>query len=107
MSNKITSAEGMRSAPIGPGRAIERSKDATVANPDADVPSGNTSTVDITGTAQQLAALEQSLLNQPAIDEARVAAIRLAIEQGNYQVSAQQTAEGLLQLEQALGKLER
>ena len=41
----------------------------------------------------------------PAIDEARVAAVRLALEQGTYTVSAERIADQLLQLDQVLAPL--
>jgi negative regulator of flagellin synthesis FlgM len=63
------------------------------------------SDVHITDTATQLAALEQSVSDLPAVNESRVAQMRTAIEQGTYQVAPQQVADGLTQLEQALSAL--
>ena len=68
---------------------------------------GGAADVAITGTARQLAALEQALANQPAVDETRVATIRSAIEQGRYTISPHKVADQLIQLERALGRLER
>lgn len=105
MSNKINGIDGNRPAPVGPGRAVERVKDA--ASEPKDSATGATTEVEITGTARQLAALEQVLASQPAVDEARVARIRAAVEQGRYTVSPEHIAGELLQLERALGRLER
>ena len=59
--------------------------------------------VEITGTARHLAELEQTLDSQPAVDEARVAQVRAAIEQGRYKISPDRIADQLIQLERALG----
>ena len=61
--------------------------------------------VHITDTASQLAALEQSLREAPAVDQARVAQLQSAIEQGRYTVNAEQVATQLMQMERALAGL--
>jgi negative regulator of flagellin synthesis FlgM len=99
VAGKITGVDGSRPASSGTGRVGQRSTRGTVAASS----SGDTSEVHITDTATQLAALEQSVRDLPAVDEARVASIRSAISQGTYQVSSEQVAERLTQLEQALG----
>ncbi len=63
--------------------------------------------VQITDAASQLAALEQALKEMPAVDQARVDAIRSAIEQGTYQVAPQRVADQLAQMEQSLAHLAR
>jgi negative regulator of flagellin synthesis FlgM len=64
-----------------------------------------TGEVHITDTATHLAALEQGVRDLPAVDEARVAQLRAAIDQGTYQVASEQIAEKLTQFEQALNAL--
>jgi negative regulator of flagellin synthesis FlgM len=105
MSNKINGIDNGRTAPVGAGRAVERVKD--VGSEQKDFETGSTSDVEITGTARQLADLEQTLAKQPAVDEKRVAEARSAIEQGSYKVSPERIADELVQLERALGRLER
>ena len=61
--------------------------------------------VHITDSASQLASLEQTLRSLPAVDAARVAQFRTAIEQGTYAVQPRQVADQLVQLEKALGQL--
>ena len=56
----------------------------------------------ITDQAWQLAALEQALAEVSVVNEARVAAIRLAIEQGEYEVSPERIAVKLLRTEREL-----
>ncbi len=104
MSSKINGVDNNRAAPVGPGRAVERVRDATAEGKEA--AAGDLTGVEITGTARHLAALEQTLNSQPAVDEARVAHVRAAIEQGRYTISPDRIADQLIQLERALGHLE-
>lgn len=104
MSNKIDGVDNNRTAPVGPGRAVERVRNAT--SPDKESVAADSTGVDITGTARHLAKLEQTLASQPAVDEARVSQVRAAIEQGVYKISPERIADGLLQIERALGHLE-
>jgi negative regulator of flagellin synthesis FlgM len=98
VSSKINGIDA-RSAPLGAGRAVERSRDATTGTQTSADGSGG---VHITGTARQLADLEQVVKDMPAIDEARVSAVSTALEQGTYRVAPERVAAGLLQLEHAL-----
>jgi len=60
------------------------------------------SDVQLTGTARNLAAIEQSLRAMPAVDELRVAAVRQRLADGEYQVDPQRVADKMLQLESDL-----
>ena len=86
MSNKISGVD-TRTGPVGAGRAVERVRDAASGSrTDGERCRAD---VHITGTARQLADLEQVVKDMPAVDEARVAAISSALEQGTYQVIAE------------------
>ena len=61
--------------------------------------------VHITDTASFLASLEPALREAPAVDAAKVAAIRSALEQGQYTVQPEHVATQLMQIERALGEL--
>jgi negative regulator of flagellin synthesis FlgM len=87
---------------VGSGRAVERVRDAVTGAKSSEEQDAG---VHITGTAQQLAVLEKQLKEMPAIDEARVSAIRMALEQGTYTVSPGNIADQLMQLDQALAPL--
>jgi negative regulator of flagellin synthesis FlgM len=90
---------------VGAGRPIQRPQDA-VSGGSADTTSKDGSpSVQITGTARQLADLDQKVRDLPDINEERVSQLRTAIEQGTYQVRPQHIADQLLSLERALGKL--
>ena len=102
MSSKISGPDNRSSAPVGAGRAVERVRDVTTQPKTAEQESSG---VHITGTARQLAELEQVVKDMPAVDEAKVAAISAAIDQGTYKVAPDKIADGLMQIEQALAPL--
>ena len=107
MADKIS---GLSSdpAPIGAGRPANAARDATTGSTasapaaPASTSSGSSGEVHITDSASQLATLEQTLRSMPAVDDARVSQVRMAIEQGTYTVQPHQIADHLLQLERSL-----
>lgn len=107
MSNKISGLSGGSAAPIGAGRAAEKTRDAASGGSSAAASSSSPDTGDvhITDSASQLASLEQAVRSLPAVDPARVAQFSSAIEQGTYTVQPQHVADQLMQLEQSLGQL--
>jgi len=106
MSNKISNLSGPSPAPIGAGRAAEKARDpATGGSSASTASSSGAGDIHITDSASQLASLEQAVRSLPAVDSARVAQFRSAIEQGTYTVQPQHVADQLIQLEQALGQL--
>jgi negative regulator of flagellin synthesis FlgM len=102
VSNKINGIETRSTGPAGAARGAERVRDAVTQPKTAEQES---SEVHITGTARQLIELEQMVKDMPAVDEAKVASIAAALEQGTYKVSADKVADSLLQIEQALAPL--
>ncbi len=56
----------------------------------------------LTGDAQRLKSLEQTLVSRPVVDSQRVSAVRDAIANGTFTVEPGRIAEKLLGLEQAL-----
>ncbi len=60
--------------------------------------------VTITRTASELVRLEASLRDAPGIDQARVDAIRRAIEDGSYTVDPQRIVDNLLRREEDLSR---
>lgn len=102
MSSKITGVDA-RTGPVGAGRAVERARDATngtrteAGQPGVDV--------SITGSARQLADLEQVVKDMPAVDETKVAAISSALAEGRYKIAPEHIADQLLHIEQALAPL--
>jgi negative regulator of flagellin synthesis FlgM len=97
-----TKIDGLNNRPVqmGTDKKVSSASDATVTAGQASVAAS--SPVRITDQARQLAALENALNEVPVVNEARVAAIRLAIEQGQYKVNPEQIADKLLRAEREL-----
>lgn len=108
MSHKINDLHGSGPA-AGTSLGGSRTAGATaVGSNSGTVPAeavASTAEVHITDTASRLANLEPALREAPAVDAARVAAIRAALEQGQYAMKPDHIATGLVQMEQALGQL--
>ena len=103
MSSKIGGVDGNSpSTAIGAGRAVQRPQDAATGGTQNSQNSSGGSNVQITGAARQLASLEQAVRDLPAVNDARVAQISNAIEQGTYKVDAKQIASQLIKMEKAL-----
>ncbi|HTX23259.1 MAG TPA: flagellar biosynthesis anti-sigma factor FlgM [Steroidobacteraceae bacterium] len=99
MSNEISSVDGGGPAAVGTGPAAQRAPATSEPTSSA----GNAESVHITGTASQLADLEQVIQGLPAVDPTRVAAVTSSLEQGTYTISSQNIADHLIQLERAFG----
>lgn len=99
VANKINGLE-TKPARIAATSAVTRRTDA--APESTDVPADAGSDVQLTGAARGLAALEQSLRAQPAVDEARVAAVKQRLQNGSYEVDPQRVADKLLRLDSDL-----
>ncbi len=63
-----------------------------------------TDTVNITGAASQLQALEKQLSNLPVVDVQRVDAIKRQIANGTYEINAPLIAEKMIQIESAINE---
>ena len=105
MASKISGIDSTQIASVGAGRPAQRSQDAVGGGASAGTSRGGSQDVQITGTARQLADLEQKVRDLPAVNEARVSQIRSSIEQGTYTVRPQHIADQLMSLEHALGNL--
>ena len=102
MSSKISGTDNRGTSAVGAGRPVGKVRDVTSEPKTAEQQSSD---VHITGTARQLVELEQVVKDMPAVDEAKVAALSAAIENGTYKVSADKVADNLMQIEQALAPL--
>lgn len=103
MASKISGVDNSRTGPVGAGRAIERLRDPTTGT--RTQAEGDANGVHITGTARQLADIEQALKDMPAVDEAKVAEISNAIATGTYKIVPEKIADQLMVVEQALAPL--
>ena len=106
MTNKI-GGYGNRPVQTGSDKTVARERDAgTSASQSADASKAATP-VRITDQARQLAALERAVHDAPVVNDARVAAVRTAIEEGRYEVSPERIADKLVRMEQELLKTEK
>ncbi len=80
------------------------SQDKGQARSDAGRADTTEDTVALTNRAQLLERLEKSLETLPAVDSQRVAEIRTAIENGDYEIDAQAIADAMLRFERTLGE---
>ncbi len=104
MSSKIGGVNGGGpTGAVGAGRSVQRPQDAvTGSTQGSNASNGSNESVQITGVARQLANLEQALRNLPAVNDAKVAQVSNAIEQGTYSIDSRQIANQLVQMEKAL-----
>lgn len=99
MTTKIDGLQN-RHVQLGTEKKVSSASDATATPAKAQVAAS--SPIHITDQARQLAAVEQALNDVPVVNEARVAAIRDAIEQGRYEVNPERIADKLLRTEREL-----
>ena len=98
---------GNRPVHSGTDKSVSRERDAgTSASKFAEASKAATP-VRITDQARQLAALERAVQDAPVINEARVASIRLAVEEGRYEVAPERIADKLLRMEHELRMTEK
>lgn len=100
VTTKITGYQN-RPVQLGTDKKVSSSQSDAAASPAQAAVTGN-NPVRITDQARQLAALEHAVNDVPVTNDAKVAAIRLAIEQGQYQVSPDRIADKLLRMEREL-----
>ena len=60
-------------------------------------------TVELTSSAKLLERLDKTLAALPVVDSNRVAAVKEAIENGDYEIDADAIADAMIRLEQSLG----
>jgi len=97
--------DGLNSRPVqvGTEKSVQRKGPDATAEGSTTTPARGGDGVHITGSAKQLAALEQMLKDQPVIDAARVARVSTALANGTYEVDPARVADKLLRLEDQLG----
>jgi len=97
MANKISGIDG-RPVQVGGGAPVSRTRDTTAEGRKAETthPSSN---IDVSDTARALAALEEKISSLPVVSEARVDAVRRALDEGRYHVDAQRVADKMLRFE--------
>lgn len=85
------------------GTSSKVSKDSAAPEKGAASPAPRTDTVNLTNSAKLLERLDKTLASLPAVDSARVAEIKTAIENGEYQIDADAIADAMIRLDLSLG----
>lgn len=93
-------AQALANSVAGKGNGPSRNETNSVATEAGRKPGSDS--VSLTGTAQQLRGIEQSLASQPVVDAQRVAATRQAIENGSYEIDPNRIASKMISMELAL-----
>ena len=63
-----------------------------------------TDTVNLTTNAKLLERLDKTLASLPAVDSKRVAEIKAAIENGDYEIDVEAIADAMIRLDRSLGE---
>jgi negative regulator of flagellin synthesis FlgM len=96
MANKISGIDG-RPVQVGGGAPVSRVRNST------DGSKAETTTapsnIDVSDTARTLAALEDKISGLPVVSDARVEAVRKALDEGRYHVDAQRVADKMMRFE--------
>jgi len=106
VTNKI-GGYGNRPVHNGTDKSVSRERDAGTSASQSTEGSKPATAVRITDQARQLAALERAVQDAPVVNEARVAAVRLAVEEGRYEVVPERIAAKLLRMDHELRSTEK
>ncbi len=94
LGNKVDEAAG--------GNKVSRDTGAPDAAKSGPASAGDT--VELTSSARLLERLEKTLAELPAIDNARVAEVKAAIESGDYEINADAIADAVIRFERSFGE---
>lgn len=84
--------------------ANRKVQESAVGKPHAaDTGAASSDTVELTSSAKLLERLDKTLAALPVVDSNRVAAVKQAIENGDYEIDADAIADAMIRLEQSLG----
>ena len=67
-------------------------------------PPSTSDTVNLTNDAKLLAKLDETLASLPVVDGARVAEIKTAIENGDYEINAEAIADAMIRMDRSFGE---
>ena len=83
-------------------RADTSSKPAAGVERNSSLPIDRGDSVNLSSRATAMKQAEQQLHEQPEIDDAKVAQIRQALEDGTYKVDAEQLAQKMLEMDKGI-----
>jgi negative regulator of flagellin synthesis FlgM len=84
--------------------ASKVSKDSQAPESKGPGAAAKSDTVELTSHAKLLERLDKALASLPAVDDARVAEVKSAIENGEYEIDADAIADAMLRFERSLGE---
>lgn len=102
MTMKINGLDNTR--PITGSTPVAIARSRTVEN-DSPPPQGSKRDVEVSDSARTMADLESRVMRSTGVDLAKVEAVRLAIERGDYQIDAGKIADQLMRLDFEIGKV--
>jgi len=102
MNHKVETnlSAGLRQLPLSVGRLVSA---AGSVQAQAITPVRGSDSLYLTGEASGLQTLQRELVAAPAIDEARVAAVREELASGAYKINPDKIAARMLELDAQLG----
>lgn len=100
MTNQYMQISGRSTQTRGPERSGDNPAQADTAR--AAGSGQNVDTIELTGDARLMQAVEQRISAVSEVDTARVEEVRGRIASGNYSVSAERTADKMLAMEQSM-----
>ena len=86
------------------GTSNKVSKDSATPDKAPSSPSSTSDTVKLTSDAKLLERLDKTLASLPTVDSARVAEIKTAIENGEYEIDAEAIADAMIRLDRSFGE---
>ncbi len=86
------------------GTGSKVSKDSAAPENVSGSPASPTDTVNLTSDAKLLERLDKTLASLPSVDGNRVAEIKAAIENGDYQIDSDAIAEAMIRLDRSFGE---
>jgi negative regulator of flagellin synthesis FlgM len=101
MNTKINGVE-TRPVAVAGGQPVSRAREVAGNDDSSSSAGAGAADVSITDGARQLATLEKAIAGLPIVDDARVAATSLALEQGRYQADPRKIADRLIRMESEL-----
>jgi len=96
MANKISGIDG-RPVQVGGGAPVSRVRTSTDGSKTETASSP--SNIDVSDNARTLAALEDKISGLPVVSDARVEAVRRALDEGRYHVDAKRVADKMMRFE--------
>jgi len=104
MANSIDGLNGAQAA-VTAKRMQETQKNKINGVADNSQQKSSGDTLSLTGTAENLRNLSQSMASGPEINQEKVESIKLALANGDYKLDAERVASKFIEIEKALGKL--